>query len=131
VGSTEPALARSSQLRRRVQRHWLLAVAIIVALAGLIGAYEPGTVLGYFQDKASPFEIFTLVLFLILLLPLALQRLRLPGVVGLLLGGVLLGPYVFGIVSPDSHTVDLFASVGRVFLMFVAGLEGECGSCVD
>lgn len=123
MGSTEPALARSSQLRRRVQRHWLLAVAIIVALAGLIGAYEPGTVLGYFQDKASPFEIFTLVLFLILLLPLAFQRLRLPGVVGLLLGGVLLGPYVFGIVSPDSHTVDLFASVGRVFLMFVAGLE--------
>jgi len=44
-------------------------------------------------------------------------------VVGLLLGGVLLGPYAFGIVSPESHSVDLFASVGPVFLMFIAGLE--------
>ncbi len=123
MGGPESVRARTSQLRRILQRHWLLAVALVVASAGLVGAYEPGAVLGYFRDRASPFEIFTLVLFLILLLPLLFQRLRLPGVVGLLVGGVLLGPYAFGIVSPESHSVDLFASVGRVFLMFIAGLE--------
>ncbi|MCP5158141.1 MAG: cation:proton antiporter [Gammaproteobacteria bacterium] len=58
-----------------------------------------------------------------LLLPPLFERLRLPGIVGLLLGGVLVGPYVSAIVPPDAPAVELFASVGRVFLMFIAGLE--------
>jgi Kef-type K+ transport system membrane component KefB len=123
MGSAVSTRTRSSRLRRFLYRNWLLAVAVFVALAGLIGTYEPGAVVGYFREKASPFEIFTLVLFLVLLLPLIFQRLRLPGVVGLLLGGVLLGPYGFGVVEPGWPSVDLFASVGRIFLMFIAGLE--------
>jgi Kef-type K+ transport system membrane component KefB len=110
-------------MRRTLFRHWLLFIAGTVALFALAAAWRPGAVLGYFQSQASPFEKFALVLFLVLLLPLLFERLRLPGVVGLLAGGVLLGPYVFAIVAPDSPVVDLFASIGRVFLMFIAGLE--------
>ena len=110
-------------VRRVLRKRWPLFTALVVALVALLSAWRPGAVLGYFQNQASVFEIFTLVLFLILLLPLLFERLRLPAAVGLLAGGVLLGPYVFAIVSPDSRTVDLFASVGRVFLMFIVGLE--------
>ncbi len=123
MGNSKAVKAWPTRLIRVLRRNWLLAVAVGVALAGLIGTYQPGTVLGYFREKASPFEIFTLVVFLVLLLPLVFQRLRLPGVVGLLLGGVLLGPYGFGVVEPEWPSVDLFASVGRIFLMFIAGLE--------
>lgn len=112
-----------SMLGRTLRKRWPLAVSLVAALVVLIGSWRPGAVLSYFQDQASLFEIFTLVLFLMLVLPLLFERLRLPGVVGLLVGGVLLGPYVFAIVSPDGPTVGLFASVGRVFLMFMAGLE--------
>ncbi len=114
---------RPSLLGRTLRKRWPLVLALAAALIAVLATYRPGAVLGYFQDKASPFEIFTLVLFLMLLLPLLFERLRLPGAVGLLVGGVLLGPYVFDIVPPDEPIVDLFASVGRVFLMFMAGLE--------
>lgn len=110
-------------MNRTLRKHWLLLIAGALALIALVAAWRPGVVLGYFQQQASPFEKFTLVLFLMLLLPLLFERLRLPGVVGLLVGGVLLGPYVFAIVPPDTPLVDLIAGIGRVFLMFIAGLE--------
>lgn len=100
-----------SPIRRALRKHWLLTCALLLALAVLLFAYRPVEMLGYFQERASVFEVFALVLFLALLLPLLFQRLRLPGVVGLLVGGVLLGPYAFGIISPDDPTVELFAGV--------------------
>lgn len=110
-----------------VRKRWLLLLALVIALVALVSSWQPGMVMEYFQDRASPFERFTLVLLLVLLLPVLFARLRLPGVVGLLLGGVLLGPYALDIIPPDTPTVDLFASMGRVFLMFIAGLEIDMG----
>jgi len=106
-----------------VRKRWPLLLALIIALLALAASWRPGAIIAYFRQQASPFELFTLVLFLVLLLPVIFARLRLPGVVGLLLGGVMLGPYALDIIPPDAPTVDLFASVGRVFLMFIAGLE--------
>ncbi len=106
-----------------LSRHWLLIATIMGTVVALVGMWRPGAVVAYFRHHASPFEKFTLVLFLVLLLPPLFERLRLPGVVGLLLGGVLLGPYAAAVVHPDAPMVELFASVGRVFLMFIAGLE--------
>lgn len=106
-----------------LSRHWLLIATMMGTVVVLAGMWHPGAVVAYFRDHASPFEKFTLVLFLVLLLPPLFERLRLPGVVGLLLGGVLVGPYASAIVPPDAPAVELFASVGRVFLMFIAGLE--------
>lgn len=98
-------------------------MSLIVALGALVSAWTPGILLDYFRHRATPFESFTLVLLLVLLLPRVLEGLRLPGLVGLLLGGVLVGPYGMDLVHPDGKIVDLFAGVGRVFLMFIAGLE--------
>jgi Kef-type K+ transport system membrane component KefB len=117
--SSDPA----RRLARVLRRHWLLAAALVIAAAALLSTWQPAAVLRYFQSFASPFEKFTLVLFLVLIMPLLFEQLKLPGAVGLLLGGVMLGPHAFAVVPPDAPSVDLFASVGRVFLMFIAGLE--------
>jgi CPA2 family monovalent cation:H+ antiporter-2 len=50
------------------------------------------------------------------------QRLRLPSVAGLLLAGVLVGPYGLQLVG-DVHRVELLAEVGVVVLLFTVGLE--------
>jgi Kef-type K+ transport system membrane component KefB len=106
-----------------LRKRWPLFVAITSALIAFALSWRPGVVIGFFHDEASPLERFTLVLFLVLLMPPLSARLRLPGAVGLLLSGILLGPFALDLVNPDSQTVDLFASLGRVFLMFIAGLE--------
>lgn len=112
---------------RMLRKRWLLFVAVAIALVAFVWSYHPGAVIGYFRDQASSLERFTLVLFLVFLMPPLFARLRLPGAVGLLLAGVLIGPFALDIVNPDSGTVDLFASLGRVFLMFIAGLEIDLG----
>ncbi len=108
---------------KTARKRWPLFSALTVALVAGIDAWDPGDLLYYFQQQASALERFTLVLFLVFLLPPLFARMRLPAAVALLVGGVALGPNVFGIVSPDSDLVELFAALGRVFLMFIVGLE--------
>jgi Kef-type K+ transport system membrane component KefB len=50
-----------------------------------------------------------------------LPRLRIPQVVVLIVGGILVGPEVFGWADPDS--IELFANVGLGFLFLLAGYE--------
>ncbi len=51
------------------------------------------------------------------------RRLRLPAVVGLLLCGVLIGPHALGIVGERTPIADFFSELGKLLLMFFAGLE--------
>jgi monovalent cation:H+ antiporter-2, CPA2 family len=53
---------------------------------------------------------------------LALSRLRLPIVTGLLAAGAVVGPHGFGLVR-DAHGIELLAEVGVVLLLFTIGLE--------
>lgn len=109
-------------LGMRGLRRGLLVVAVVVAGLALATHVTPDTLLNFFRE-GSPLDRLTLVLFLVLLVPLLFDRLRLPVSLGLLLAGVALGPHALAISDPESPVVDLFASLGRVFLMFVAGLE--------
>ncbi|MBX7237709.1 MAG: cation:proton antiporter [Caldilineales bacterium] len=71
-----------------------------------------------------------------LLLPLALilvgarligrlsQRLGLPGVLGELMAGVLLGPSLLGLIHPN-EVISAVADIGVLLLMFIAGLETD------
>ncbi|MEH6873021.1 MAG: hypothetical protein V7849_01215, partial [Candidatus Competibacter sp.] len=52
-----------------LSKHWLLVVTMVGAVIALASAWHPGAVVAYFRHHASPFEKFTLVLFLVLLLP--------------------------------------------------------------
>ncbi|WP_114777671.1 cation:proton antiporter [Botryobacter ruber] len=80
----------------------------------------------YLLKLTLPFEdpilIFTLVLLIILVAPIVLNRLRIPGIVGLILAGVILGPNGFGVLERDASIV-LFGTVGLLYIMFQAGLE--------
>jgi Kef-type K+ transport system membrane component KefB len=66
---------------------------------------------------------FAVAMAVILVVPALCQKVRLPSVVGLVLAGVLFGPHGLH-VGPKSHEVaHFFADVGKLLLMFFAGLE--------
>jgi len=68
-------------------------------------------------------EVTLLVLMIIIVFgPIVAERFRVPGIVGLIFGGMLVGPFVFGWIGSDSLVADLGA-IGILFLMFLAGLS--------
>ena len=75
------------------------------------------------QAPSGPvFEFF--VLFAVILLgPIVLTRFRLPGLIGLVIGGFAIGPHGFGWIAAGNQTVPELGNFGLLYLMFVAGLE--------
>jgi Kef-type K+ transport system membrane component KefB len=51
------------------------------------------------------------------------RRIRLPGIVVMLLCGVLIGPHVLGVFPEHAPVADFVADLGKLLLMFFAGLE--------
>jgi Kef-type K+ transport system membrane component KefB len=76
---------------------------------------------GFFPIQ-DPVIVFALVAFLILISPIIMGRWRLPGMVGLLLAGAILGPNALGILARDQSFI-LFGTVGLLYIMFSAALE--------
>lgn len=71
---------------------------------------------------SDPILIFTLLAFVMLVMPLLAERLRVPDLVLLLAAGAVLGPNGFGVLARNT-AVTLFGSVGILYIMFLAGLE--------
>ncbi|MDX2272508.1 MAG: cation:proton antiporter [Cyanobacteriota bacterium] len=74
------------------------------------------------EPITDPVAIFLVIIAIMLVAPLLFERFRLPGIVGLILAGVVVGPHGFGVLERDS-TIVLLGTVGLLFLMFMAGLE--------
>lgn len=76
--------------------------------------------------------VFDLLLILLvgLVAGLLARRLRIPVVVGYLIGGCLLGPGGFGVVGQQDHEIEGLAEVGVFFLLFSIGLEITPGELV-
>lgn len=74
------------------------------------------------EPITDPVAIFLTILAIMLVAPLLVERLRLPGIIGLILAGVVVGPHGLGILERDS-TIVLLGTVGLLFLMFLGGLE--------
>lgn len=70
----------------------------------------------------DPVAVFLIIMAIMLVAPLLFQRLRMPGIIGLILAGVLVGPSGLGVLERDS-TIILLGTVGLLFLMFMGGLE--------
>lgn len=70
----------------------------------------------------NPVLIFSLILFIILLAPILLKRLNIPGIIGLIISGVVIGPHGFNFLEKTS-AVELFSTIGLLYIMFIAGLE--------
>lgn len=75
-----------------------------------------------FELLDKPVGFFLLIMAIILITPLLSERVRLPGIVGIIIGGMLIGPHGFGLVD-DSDRIQFLATIGLVYLMFSAGLE--------
>lgn len=70
----------------------------------------------------NPVLTFSLVLLIILLSPILLKRINIPGIIGLILSGVIIGPYGLNLLEKNS-AVELFSTIGLLYIMFIAGLE--------
>lgn len=70
----------------------------------------------------NPVIIFSLVLFIILFAPILLNKIKVPHIIGLIVAGVIVGPYGLNLLKRDSSIV-LFGTVGLLYIMFLAGLE--------
>lgn len=66
---------------------------------------------------------FAIALMVFLTVPALCRRVRLPAVVGLLAAGVLLGPSGLHVAPKNPEVASFFADVGKLLLMFFAGLE--------
>jgi len=70
----------------------------------------------------NPVLVFSLILLIILLSPLLLRKVNVPGIIGLIISGVIVGPNGLNILEQNS-AVDLFSTIGLLYIMFIAGLE--------
>ena len=70
----------------------------------------------------NPVLIFFTVLVILVLAPLIFKKIKVPHIVGIILAGVVVGPYGFHLLDRDS-SFQIFGQVGLLYLMFLAGLE--------
>jgi len=66
---------------------------------------------------------FAIVMAIIAFAPTLTRRARLPELVGLLVCGIILGPYVLAVAPMNHPIVQFFGDLGRLLLMFGVGLE--------
>lgn len=71
---------------------------------------------------SNPVLVFSLILFIILVSPVIFKRLNIPGIIMLIISGIIIGPFGFGLLEQNS-AIDLFSKIGLLYIMFIAGLE--------
>ena len=74
----------------------------------------------HFSDPTAGFLI---VMIALLFVPRIFERLKLPGILGVLVAGLLLGPNALGVVSNDHEVLHFLSDVGKLMVLFFAGLE--------
>jgi Kef-type K+ transport system membrane component KefB/mannitol/fructose-specific phosphotransferase system IIA component (Ntr-type) len=70
----------------------------------------------------NPVLIFALAMLIFVSAPLLFERLRLPGIIGLIAAGAIVGPNGLELLARDA-TIVLLGTVGLLYLMFIAGVE--------
>lgn len=71
---------------------------------------------------SQPVAIFLTVLLIILLGPVVFRRLKVPPIVGMIIAGMAVGPYGFGLLDRDA-SFRIFGEVGILYIMFQAAVE--------
>ena len=73
----------------------------------------------------NPVLVFSILLFIILLSPIVLRKMKIPGIIGLILSGVLIGPHGLGLIGERTMeaegSIKLFSTIGLLYIMFLAG----------
>jgi Kef-type K+ transport system membrane component KefB/nucleotide-binding universal stress UspA family protein len=81
-----------------------------------------GKITSHFLSQ-EVFVPITLVLLVIVVVPILFERLKLPGLVGLVGAGLVLGPSGWNLISSQSPVITLLSDIGLVYLLFIAGIE--------
>jgi Kef-type K+ transport system membrane component KefB len=71
---------------------------------------------------SDPVLIVAIAVGLFLVAPLVVQLTRMPGIIGVILAGAIVGPNALNILDRDP-TIVLLGTVGLLYLMFMAGIE--------
>lgn len=66
---------------------------------------------------------FALLFAIVLLGPVLVEKAKVPGIIGLLLGGYIIGSHGVGLIGSGNQTIPELGQLGLLYLMFVAGLE--------
>src|SRR5262245_8746449 len=132
-----PTRARSSRLRCPLAWGAACACPLVLAASAAWGAEPTST-----SPGASEVVFLAAVVLLLLtgrLLGEAMQRIGQPAVIGQLLGGVLLGPSIFGALWPEAqHAIfpasgpqksmlDAVSQLGILMLLLLTGMETNLG----
>jgi Kef-type K+ transport system membrane component KefB len=81
------------------------------------------TVLATAHGASGPAFEFLVLFAVILFGPLVVSRLGLPGLIGLVVGGFVIGAHGLGLIHAGNETIPAIGQLGLLYLMFVAGLE--------
>lgn len=68
---------------------------------------------------------FAIGMAVIVCVPALCHRVRLPAVVGLILAGIVVGPHGLSMLRKHAPVADFFGDLGKLLLMFFAGLETD------
>ena len=70
----------------------------------------------------NPVLILSITLLIILFAPLVFRRLNIPGIIGLILAGIIIGPGGLHLIQ-GVESFELLSKTGLLYIMFLAGLE--------
>jgi len=71
---------------------------------------------------SNPVLVFSLILLIILVSPILFRRLNIPGIIVLILSGIVIGPFGFELLEQNA-AIALFSKIGLLYIMFIAGLD--------
>ncbi|WP_035985142.1 cation:proton antiporter [Leptolyngbya sp. KIOST-1] len=80
------------------------------------------SILGMPLPVEDPILIFGLCMVVILATPLIFERFKLPGLIGPIVAGVVLGSSVLNVLE-RGQAIELLGNVGLLYIMFLSGLE--------
>jgi Kef-type K+ transport system membrane component KefB len=69
---------------------------------------------------------FFVILVIILFAPIVLNKVKIPHILGLIIAGVIIGPYGINLLQRDSSII-LSGTAGLLYIMFLAGMEIDMG----
>ena len=70
----------------------------------------------------DPVLKFLIILAIILAIPILSDRVKIPHLLGMIMAGIVIGPYGFNLLARDSSII-LSGTAGLLYIMFLAGLE--------
>lgn len=79
---------------------------------------------------SNPVLIFALLLSIVLLAPILLKRINVPSIIGLIVAGVIIGPHGLNWIDNTHGGVEMFSTIGLLYIMFVVGLELDLGEFI-